>query len=140
MMDYQQVRKRVEEEDRVLKKIVIETGIGMFLALLITIFIVRYPRKNRRKEKTVKITKKNGHETLYDDEKVISSILKANAETSGEKLSRTIAASIAADVFNRLTAENEIITTAEIRECVDLILRERGYPETAKRYTEYKKA
>ena len=41
MMDYQQVRKRVEEEDRELRKIVIETGIGMFLALLITIFIVR---------------------------------------------------------------------------------------------------
>ena len=41
MMDYHQVRKRVEEEDRVLRKIVIETGIGMFLALLITIFIVR---------------------------------------------------------------------------------------------------
>ena len=41
MMDYQQVRKRVEEEDRVLRKIVIETGIGMFLALLITVFIVR---------------------------------------------------------------------------------------------------
>ena len=40
MMDYQQVRKRVEEEDKVLRKIVIETGIGMFLALLITIFIV----------------------------------------------------------------------------------------------------
>ena len=41
MMDYQQVRKRVEDEDKVLRKIVIETGIGMFLALLITIFIVR---------------------------------------------------------------------------------------------------
>ncbi len=41
MMDYQQVRKRVEEEDRVLMKIVVETGIGMFLALLLTIFIVR---------------------------------------------------------------------------------------------------
>ena len=41
MMDYQQVRKRVEEEDRVLRKIVIETGIGMFLARLIAIFIVR---------------------------------------------------------------------------------------------------
>ena len=40
MMDYQQVRKRVEEEDKVLRKIVIETGIGMFLALLIKIFIV----------------------------------------------------------------------------------------------------
>ena len=41
MMDYQQVRKHVEEEDKVLRKIVIETGIGMFLALLIAIFIVR---------------------------------------------------------------------------------------------------
>ena len=41
MMDYQQVRKRVEEEDRVLKKIVVETGIGMLLALLLTIFLIR---------------------------------------------------------------------------------------------------
>ena len=74
-----------------------------------------------------------------DNNKRINSILKANAETSGEKLSRTIAASIAADVFNRLTAENEIITTAETRECVDRILQERGYTETARRYREYKK-
>lgn len=39
-MDYQQVKKRVEEEDRVLKKLVIETGIGMLAALLITIFVI----------------------------------------------------------------------------------------------------
>ena len=87
----------------------------------------------------MKITKKNGHEAMYDDEKVISSILKANEGTFEKTLTRTIAASIAADVFSRLTAENTIITTAEVRECVDLILRERGYTETAKRYTEYKK-
>ena len=72
----------------------------------------------------MKITKKNGHEAMYDDEKVISSILKANEGTSEKTLTRTIAASIAADVFSRLTAENTIITTAEVRECVDLILRE----------------
>ncbi len=88
----------------------------------------------------MKITKKNGHETIYDDEKVINSILKANEGSSEKTLTRTIAASIANDVFSRLTEENSIITTAEIRECVDLILRERGYTETAKRYTEYKKA
>ena len=88
----------------------------------------------------MKITKKNGHETMYDDEKVINSILKANEESSEKTLTRTIAASIADDVFSRLTVENEIITTAEIRDCVDLILRERGFPETATRYTEYKKA
>ena len=88
----------------------------------------------------MKITKKNGHQTIYDDDKVINSILKANEGTSEKTLSRAVAAAIAADVFSRLTAENEIITTAEIRECVDLILRERGYSETAKRYTEYKKA
>ena len=87
----------------------------------------------------MKITKKNGHETMYDDEKVISSILKANEGTSEKTLTRAIASDIAAAVFSRLTAENEIITTAEIREGVDLILQERGYTETAKQYREYKK-
>ena len=39
MMDYQQVKQRVEREDRALKKIVIETGIGMLVALLAAIFV-----------------------------------------------------------------------------------------------------
>ena len=38
-MDYQQVKERVEREDRELKKIVIETGIGMLVALLAAIFL-----------------------------------------------------------------------------------------------------
>ena len=43
----------------------------------------------------MKITKKNGHETIYDDEKVINSILKANEETYEKSLSRAVAADIA---------------------------------------------
>ena len=41
ILDYQQVKDRVNREDQALKRIVIETGIGMLAALLITIFIVR---------------------------------------------------------------------------------------------------
>ena len=40
-MEYEQVKRRVDEEDRVLKKIVIQTGVGMLTALLATIFILR---------------------------------------------------------------------------------------------------
>ena len=40
-MDYQQVKQRVEREDRALKKIVLETGIGMLVALLAAIFVFR---------------------------------------------------------------------------------------------------
>lgn len=88
----------------------------------------------------MKITKKSGNVTLYDDEKIIASIVKANAETDESTLTRAIAASIADDVISRLTEENEVITTREIREYVVLVLRERGYPETAQHYSEYKKA
>ena len=40
-MDYEQVRRRVEEEDRILKRIVIETGIGMLVSILAAIFLFR---------------------------------------------------------------------------------------------------
>ena len=40
-MGYQQVKERVDREDKVLKKLVIQTGIGMLAALLITIAFVR---------------------------------------------------------------------------------------------------
>ncbi len=40
-MEYEQVKRRVDEEDRVLKKIVIQTGVGMLTALLAAIFILR---------------------------------------------------------------------------------------------------
>ena len=40
-IDYQQVKDRVEREDKALKKIVIETGIGMLVALLAAIILFR---------------------------------------------------------------------------------------------------
>lgn len=85
----------------------------------------------------MKITKKNGNITMYDDQKVVSSILKANAGTS-EKIPDKVAAAMADDVFAQLTEGSEIITTKEIRDCVYQILLDRGYTETAKRYIEYK--
>ena len=39
--DYESVKKRVEEEDKALKRIVIETGIGMLLAILVAAFAFR---------------------------------------------------------------------------------------------------
>ena len=39
--DYQQVKERVEREDRALKRIVIETGIGMLIFFLAWIFLGR---------------------------------------------------------------------------------------------------
>ncbi|MCR5136641.1 MAG: hypothetical protein K6C12_06030 [Oscillospiraceae bacterium] len=41
VMDYQQVKARVDREDKELKKIVIETGIGMLAAFLAAIFLCR---------------------------------------------------------------------------------------------------
>ena len=86
----------------------------------------------------MKITKKNGNITVYDDQKVINSILKANAETKNEEMNENIAAALADDVFSKLTEGSEIITTADIRQCVYDLLCARGYPETARLYIEYK--
>ena len=86
----------------------------------------------------MKITKRNGNITIYDDEKVVKSILKENGDTK-ENMTEAAAADIAAVVFARLTAENEIISTKEIRDCVMAVLAENGYVQTAKAYEEYKK-
>ena len=87
----------------------------------------------------VKITKKNGNVTMYDDEKVVRSILRANAEVREEPLSEKEAAAIANRVFAKLTAEYEVITTADIRDCVGAILVEKGLPQTAEKYLTYQK-
>jgi len=87
----------------------------------------------------MKITKKNGNVTIYDDEKVMRSILKANAEVREEQLSEKEAAAIADRVFAKLTAQYEVITTADIRDCVGAILVEKGLPLTAQHYLSYQK-
>ena len=87
----------------------------------------------------MKITKKNGTVSVFDDEKIISSILRTNAEVPEEALSQAEAAAIADEVFARLTDESEIIATADVRACVETVLRERGLAETARHYMEYRK-
>ena len=87
----------------------------------------------------MKITKRNGNIVVYDDEKIIQSILKANAHTMGEYVSEKTAAYIAGDVFARLSASEDIFSTGDVRGCVYRALCEKGYPQTAKVYAEYRK-
>ena len=87
----------------------------------------------------MKITKRNGVVTVYDDSKLVNSMLKANGEVAEETLPPNLASRIADEVFSRRTEENEIITTQEIRERVYATLCEKGFPQTAKQYAEYKK-
>ncbi len=87
----------------------------------------------------MKITKKNGIVTVYDDEKLIRSILRANAEVPTEELTETVAARIADQVFYKLTAEEQIITTDDIRRCMNETLIERGLRQTARHYMEFAK-
>ncbi len=87
----------------------------------------------------MKVTKKNGKVVLFDEEKVVSSILKANAEAPGEEITRKKAHVLADEIFTRLTDRVEIITTQDVRACTAEILRGRGFARTAERYLAYKK-
>ncbi|MBR0162321.1 MAG: hypothetical protein IJQ02_13705 [Oscillospiraceae bacterium] len=87
----------------------------------------------------MKVTKRNGNITVYDDDRVSVSILKANEGVPWEDLTPVKAKNIAGVVFERLTAQNEIITTDEIRSCVNDVLFEFGFPLTARNYMDYKK-
>ncbi len=87
----------------------------------------------------MKITKRNGTITIYDDEKIVKSILKANAEVPEETMDERIASRIGDLALKRLTEENEIITTQEIRAGVYIVLMEKGYRQTAKHYINFQK-
>lgn len=82
----------------------------------------------------MKVTKRNGNVVLYDDDKVATSIVWANGRTPDETITIKMAKRMADEVFRRLTAEKDVISTAEIRDCVIAILKERGYPKTAESY------
>lgn len=87
----------------------------------------------------MKITKRNGNITVYDDEKLARSILRANAEVPTEELTEAVAARIADQVITRLTMQQEIITTDDIRRCMYDTLLARGLRQTARHYMEYEK-
>ncbi len=87
----------------------------------------------------MKVTKRNGNVVLFDDDKIVNGILKANAEVTLEELTKNEAQSIADEVFARLTAEKDIISTADVRVCVHQLLLERNLPGTAQHYMDYNK-
>ena len=87
----------------------------------------------------MQIMKRNGNSVLYDDQKIIKSILKANSHSEDVKsITENTAASIASEVMSGLAENSAIITTAEIRDGVYRVLCERGFDATAKSYSEYK--
>ena len=86
----------------------------------------------------MKITKRNGNIVFYDDEKVVSSIMKAN-EGTGEPLTVKQAEFLADAVLGRLIKENPIVTTQMIGDGVYNALNEKDLWLTARRYKEYKK-
>lgn len=86
----------------------------------------------------MKITKRSGSIVLYDDERIVKSILKANSETA-EELSERSAAYLADVVLGRLVRKNDIVTTELIRREVIDVLREQGLTWTADRYANYSK-
>ena len=86
----------------------------------------------------MKVTKRNGNVVLFDDDKIVKAILKASAEVREEEVSNNMARSVADEVFTKLTAGSDIISTAEVRDCVYEILIERGFPVTAQHYMDYK--
>ena len=83
------------------------------------------------------ITKKNGRVQVYDDDKVVRSILKANVDAMTEDMNRRKAQVIANEVFEKLTAEKDIISTEDVRLCTAALLRKKGYPKTADCYVAY---
>ena len=85
------------------------------------------------------ITKKNGRVQVYDDDKVVRSILKANVDAMTEDMNRRKAQVIADEVFAKLTAEKDIISTEDVRTCTAALLRKKGYPKTAECYEEYRR-
>ena len=74
----------------------------------------------------MKVTKRNGNVVLFDDEKIVASILKANAEVPEEELSKQAAAFLAGEVIGRLAEQQDIITTQDLREGVEKKLCEKG--------------
>ena len=86
----------------------------------------------------MKISKRSGSMVMYDDEKVVRSIMKANEETE-EPLTQKAAEFLADAVLGRLIKNNSFVTTEMIREGIYEAPKERGLWLTAKQYKEYKK-
>ena len=86
----------------------------------------------------MKLTTRNGNIVFYDDEKIVGSIMRANAGT-GEALTAKQAEFLADAVLGRLIKNNPIVTTEMIRDGVYEALKERDLWFTARQYMDFRK-
>ena len=86
----------------------------------------------------MKIAKRSGNFVMYDDEKVVKSILRAN-EGTGEALSARAAEYMADAVLGRLVRSNAIVTTQMISDGIYDALVQRDLWLTARQYKAFKK-
>ena len=73
----------------------------------------------------MKVTKRNGNMVIYDDQKNIKSILKANAEVACETISEKAAAATVGQTFSKLADTGTIIRADELRVSTQKKLREK---------------
>ncbi len=100
--------------------------------------VIRKSVKRKERDADVKITKRSGNIVIYDDEKVVNSIMKANKGT-GEPLSVKAAEYLADAVLGRLVKNNTFVTTEMISDAVYDALIERDLWLTAREYKGFRK-
>ncbi len=87
----------------------------------------------------MKIIKRNGAEVIFDREKIVSAIEKANKATTDEReLAKWQIDGIAQTVEETAKCMNRALSVEEIQELVETLLMKQGAYETAKRYIRYR--
>lgn len=87
----------------------------------------------------MRIIKRNGSEEVFDREKIVSAIAKANAETDGvPELTNRQIDYISYVIEDRCNEINRALSVEEVQELVETHIILQGAPETAKRYIRYR--
>ena len=87
----------------------------------------------------MKIIKRNGAEAIFDREKIVAAIEKANKATTDEReLVKWQIDGIAQTVEETAKCMNRALSVEEIQELVETLLMKQGAYETAKRYIRYR--
>jgi len=93
----------------------------------------------KRGEWKMKIIKRNGAEEVFDRNKIIAAVEKANAATTDEKeLCQWQINGIAQTVEETSKCMDRALSVEEIQELVETLLMKQGAYETAKRYIRYR--
>ena len=87
----------------------------------------------------MKIIKRNGEEVIFDINKIITAISKANNEVPpSERLSNETINRIAGDISNQCAAENHEMNVESIQDLVEKAIMKAGAFDIAKKYITYR--